>query len=582
MSWKSASQRYAWIPVVLVLPWLLLWPAPLVFTTHVLSAPDQEAVSHLWGLWAALDALDPVVVHTDRIHWPLGFSFVLIEPGNLPWFALGSVLGPVAGFNMVLLGGVMVVGVAGALLTRAAGGDGAHQSLGAVVAMATPALVAGAGEGISESFAVGWVGVALGALLLHLKQDRGWRWGVLAALALALGVWGGPYNALWGAVLCGAVGLWRLRDWRRTLPIAAAALILSSPAALPLLLMRREGLPGTATRMEWDPPLPDAEGFRGGFKLGADLVDPFLPDLLIGGVPEVSHTAYLGLAALIMAVVAVVRQRRRWPWLAGALALALLSLGPWLVVWGHPLSLGDGSVSAPAGALGWLLPPLQRLTRWYRAAAVAGMLLAPLVAMALEGRWRWLAGGLVLADALLLSPGAWPVHHFDARPSGVWAQLDRPGAVVDLPPDQYWFVPEGGVRERNLLEQTWHGRPSAATFFNLSGGAAGSPPVRDLLALAKGRKRALVHDPQHLADLGYAWVVLDLTRIPDARTDRLEEALGPPVAQDERYLVYELPVQQGQAVPDFPPIMDLSPKPGRPGQPGGVQEGPGGHRRQLP
>ena len=35
------------------------------------------------------EAVDLVWVHSDRIAWPVGFDFVLIDPGNLPVFGLG-------------------------------------------------------------------------------------------------------------------------------------------------------------------------------------------------------------------------------------------------------------------------------------------------------------------------------------------------------------------------------------------------------------------------------------------------------------------------------------------------------------
>ena len=90
-------RRAGWIIALALLPWVLLWPAPMVLSTHLLSAPDQEAVQHLWGLWAASGELEPVVVQADRISWPVGFEFVLIDPGNVPWFLLGSLLGDLDG-----------------------------------------------------------------------------------------------------------------------------------------------------------------------------------------------------------------------------------------------------------------------------------------------------------------------------------------------------------------------------------------------------------------------------------------------------------------------------------------------------
>lgn len=571
----------AWLlpAVILTLPWLLLWPAPLVFTTDLLSSPLEETVQHLWGLWAAWQAGDPILVDTDRISWPTGFRFVLIDPGNLPAFSLGMALGPAAAFNTILITGVMGMGVAGALATRALGGDRGARALGAVAAMCCPALLSNAGEGITESFSVFWVGVAVAALVLHVGDRRpgalGWTWGALSAAAIGMSVWGGPYNGLWVALACGAVGVAHLRQWRRTVPVGVAGALLAAPVGWAIVMHRTDGLPGTASRQQWLRPVLDASVWRGGNLSGADALDWIVPGPLTGGYTDSGHSAYLGVVAVTLAVVAVARDRSRWPWLAGAVGFALVSLGLYVTVRGELVAVGDGYLLAPMGALAKVAPPLLRFTRWYRAAAVAGLLLAPLVAVAL-GRGRVVVGALLVADACLLAPRAWPIVHFDARPSPVWAALDGEGAVVELPPVQWSFVPEGGVRDENLLQQTWHGRANSGTFFNLSGGAANSTEVTALFRLAMGQGAAK-DAPLRLAGMGYRWLVVDRTRFDRLDEGALEAALGPPVVRDGHYLVYALPEATERVEPRFPPWHSPVPPPGGERPKGHV--GPGGHRQ---
>lgn len=573
----TPRQAVALAVALVALPWLLLWPAPLVFTSHLLSAPDEEAVQHLWGLWAAWQAGDPITVTTDRISWPIGFSFVLIDPGNVPWFGLGhAIAGPAAGYNLVLLAGIAGMGVAGALGAKAAGGDGRASVVGAVAAMACPALLSNSAEGITESFSVGWVGVALAALVLHL-QGTGWAWGAVSAVAIAGAVWGGPYNALWVAIACGAVGLARIGEARRTVPVGLAGAVLSAPILLAAAAERVDGLPGTASRQAWVRPILDPTVWRGGNLAGADLLDPWLPAPLTDGLAVDGHSAYLGVVVLGLAIAAVVQDRRRWPWLAGAAGFVVLSLGLVLAVHGHYVTLGGGAVLAPVGFLAQLAPPLLRFTRWYRAAAVAGLLLAPLVGLAGARRPGWAVLALLL-DACLLAPRAWPVRRFDARPSPVWAAMTDPGAVAELPPVQWAFVPEGGVRDQNLLEQAWHGRPTSGTFFNLSGGAASSGELAALLDCAIGKGPAGIA-PQRLAGMGYRYVVVDRTRFKDDLSEpSLEASLGAPILRDARYLVYRLPDATGEVAPRFPPWRSPVPPPGPPPKPQG-QEGPGGHHQ---
>ena len=572
----TPRQWGVWAALLIGLPWLLLWPAPLVWPSHLLSGPDEEAVQHLWGLWAAVQAGDVVSVTTDRISWPTGFSFVLIDPGNLPVFALGdAIAGPAAGYNLVLLAGISLMGVAGALGAAAAGGDGRARLVATVAAMASPALLSNAAEGITESFSVGWCGVAVSALLLHLR-DGGWRWGALSATAIAGAVWGGPYNALWVALLCGAVGLARLREARRTVPVGLVGALLAAPVLVAAAAERVDGLPGTASRQAWIRPLLDPTVWRGGNLAGADLLDPWLPAPLTDGYAADGHSAYLGVVVLLLAIAAVAADKRRWPWLAGAAAFVVLSFGLVLAVRGVYVTVGGGVLLAPVGFLAQVCPPLLRFTRWYRAAAVAALLLAPLVGLAGSRRPGWVIVALIM-DACWLAPRAWPVRTFDARPSPVWAAMPDPGAVAELPPVQWAFVPEGGVRDQNLLEQTWHGRASSGTFFNLSGGAASSGELAAMMDTALGKGPAGVA-PQRLAGLGYRYVVVDRTRFKgDLSESSLAASLGAPLLRDARYLVFRLPDAKEKIEARFPPWRSPVPPSGPPPRQG--QAGPGGHHQ---
>jgi hypothetical protein len=444
--------------------------------------------------------------------------------------------------------------------------------------MCTPALLSNSAEGITESFAVGWCGVALAALLMYLNPPHRRAWGAVAAFALAASVWGGPYNGAWSAALCGAVGVAHARQWRRLVPVAALAWIGAAPVLGSLLLERVDGLPGTASRARWVRPILDATVFRGGNLAGADVLDLALPGFVTGGEAPAGHTAYLGVFAILLAISSVVRDRSRWPWLAGAGAFAIAAMGLHVTLGGRLVEVGSATLLAPVGLLAKGAPVLLRLTRWYRAAAVAGLLLAPLVAL-VPSRARWLAGLLLVADACLLTPRAWPVRHFDARPSPVWAALDAPGALVELPPVQWAFVPEGGIRDENLLQQTWHGRPNTGTFFNLSGGAASSREVSALMAVAIGKGRA-GDAPERLAGLGYRYVIVDRTRFGGVPETALEATLGAPIIVDGHYVVYALPDVQETVSPDFPPWRSPAPPPiGEPGDGGPAMSGPGGHHQ---
>ncbi|MEC8423903.1 MAG: hypothetical protein VX000_09010, partial [Myxococcota bacterium] len=230
---------------------------------------------------------------------------------------------------------------------------------------------------------VGWVGIHLALLLAVRREGRPWQC-VAATISGAAAWYTGPYNGVWAALLGAALGLAALPGlargaWRpvaRLLGVAAGMLGLVIPLAGAVLEARPAGLPGSAGRSGLPAVQDWPDRFRGGLETGADLLDPLLPVFLTGHEAPVPHTAYLGAALLLAAVVGLLRDPRRWPWLLGAAAFSVLSLGPWIYVAGRAARVGNALIPGPAAALMLLVPGLSRITRWYRAGAVASLLLA--------------------------------------------------------------------------------------------------------------------------------------------------------------------------------------------------------------
>lgn len=538
----------------------LLWPFPRVWSSEILAAPDQEAAAHIWGLWAALTTGQPLVVDTDLLAWPDGVRLVLVDPVHLPAFGLGSLLGgPIAGYNLVLLAGLLTCAVGGWLLARELGGA---PWLGAAAAMCNPALLASAGDGQTENFAVGWVGVHLALLLRFLRQgDR--RLGAAAGVALALCWYGGPYNGLFAsgaATVTGLAYLWRGRRDRRprgpTLArlgaVALIGLALASPELYAVIRLRDPSLPGGASFDGLRARSPAPAGWRGGIPDGADLLDPWLPVGLTGGEAAASHTAYLGVVLVGAALLAVARDRARWRWLAGALAFVALGLGPWLSLGGQDVEVAGRDVAGPAGWLILAIPALGRITRWYRAAAVGHLLLAALASTLGTGS-RLRALGLVAAmavDATLLAPLRWPLQSTPAPTVAAYEALP-PGAVLELPRRTSGEPPPGQWRDRTALAQTLHGRAVVGTIMGLpepTGAAGWQSHVETLMRT--GRARA-----EHLADLrraglrGLALLVRYRAPPPDA-VKNLNKCLGPPVARDDEVWMYDLEGRGPGRAPD--------------------------------
>lgn len=529
---------------IAVLPALLLWPLPLVFARALVSSPLSEGPAHLWGWWAAWHAGQFTTLHSDRLNHPDGLVLQLIDPLHAFVFALGAWAGPAAGFNLVLCFGLAIAGLGGALLAREAGADRPGLLLGAVIGLSAPTVVAVAADGITEGLGVGWAAVQL-ALLLRLRRGASpARVGALAA-AIAAGVTTGPYNALFIAIVDVPVGLWMLRRTRAPLVAAGIAALLCAPY-LRGLLQRPEGMPGSEARAGLGLPTP-VSVWRGGLERGVDLLDLFVPAPLTGPASDLPHTAYLGVATLGLAalgaraLVHAGRAREGCIWLGGAALFASLALGPWLSVGGSYLTLGDRPLLGPAGLLS-LYTPLGRLSRWYRAGAVAVFLLIPLAVVALRGRAAWVASLLVLLDARLLAPLPRAFDTIDARPSTALAVADGP--IAELP-SVHPLLRADDVADLNLLLQVHHGQPTNGTLHAMVG-AANSPSLGAIRRVAslEAPEQDAARATRTLAKNGYRYLAIYRQHFSEEGIGAVTDDLGPPLASDDRVVLWRIVEKQ--------------------------------------
>ncbi|MCB9763022.1 MAG: hypothetical protein H6739_24695 [Alphaproteobacteria bacterium] len=521
------------LAVLAALPLVALWPLPRALNQGLLAAPGQEAADHLFGLHAALEAADPVIVDTLLAGWPVGTRFVLVDPLHLVPFGLGSLIGPIAGYNLVLWFGVLVAGLAGALLSRELGG---RMWVGAALAVTSPPLLSSVSEGQTENFAVGWVALQLFLLLRYLRSGRP-GWGAAAAVALAACFYGGPYNGVFAALIDGAVGLWWVRRRPGVLGVGALAAALVAPLAYGVLYLRGDHLPGALARAA----LPEAtgllHGFRGGLRYGIDLTDAWAPAPLTGGTADIAHTGYIGIIALVLAGIAVARDRRLWPWLAGGLAFLLVALGPHLYWKGEVLRWGGQPLLAPVGVLIEALPEVGRMNRWYRAAAVASLLLIPLAARACRPSWLV---AFAVADALWLSPVPWPHGVQQPRFAADLLTLEAPGPLLEVPHHQDHAVRDNPGDE-NLYAAALHGRPLSGSFLGIPGWLAPHPLYRQLQEVGQrgGDAGPVV---AAFAEQGFAYLVWypEYARLSPQGRRALDAALGPPVVRKPELVVWRL------------------------------------------
>ncbi len=531
------------LAVLALLPIVLTWPLARVFLTQVVAAPDQEAAPHIWGLWAAGRTGQALTLSTDLQAFPEGIELILVDPFNLPLFHLGALMGPAAGYNLLLFTGVVMMGVAGALLATE---WDAPPWLGAVAAMACPTLLANAADGMTEGFGVGLVGI-FAALMLRAARTGSSRAWLAAAVVLGLTPWAGPYNAVWAGLLgmgFAAAGLVRRRTdlLFRTIGVGLGGALLGLPVGLAIFRSRSDALPGGSDRAGLPEIVDNPAIFRGGVRTGADLLDPFLPVQLTGGEAPVSHTAYQGIVVLLCAIWVARSHRSARAWLLGAVGFIVLSFGPWLYWGGSVLRLSGAPLAAPAGLAILAVPVLGRLTRWYRAGAVATLLLAPLAARA--GRTPHIQVGIALAiclDVLVCAPLAWPLHHSALPDVTALQHLPEPGALLELPPVTSGEPPPGRWRDLTAIAQVLHGRPVGGAMMGLgvsTRARSGTDAMRALMR--SGRLDPTDHTRLREAGFRYGVVHRNHFQLPDGARQRLTDCFGPPVLESPALLVHDL------------------------------------------
>ena len=183
------------------------------------------------------------------------------------------------------------------------------------------------------------------------------------------------------------------------------------------------------------------------------------------------------------------------------------------------------------------------MTRWYRAGAVATLLLAPVAAHAAK---RWPAAlalsALILVDGRALGPAPLDLGHVAVLPAGALVGLEGP--IAEKPP-QFPVRQRGVTADLNLLLQVQHGQPTTGTIDAVPGAATTGPGMRSIqrsLALPPGADglRLAEQGAALLSRDGYRWLAVYPGRVRGSGEPSVAATLGPPVAEDARVRVYRL------------------------------------------
>jgi hypothetical protein len=562
----SAALPYALPALALV---LLTWPLAVDPVGQLIGAPDLEAIDHLWTLWLGLRD-GPLLIETQRVDFPKGFTWVLGDPLHLLPYGLGELLGgPALGFNLVQLWSLALGGLAAAVAAPVFLREEAPPAwLSATFGICGPAMLGGLFTGMTEAQPMGWVLLSLAGLVAAARQPT---WGRVAAAAAALGAcfWSGPYVAIYAGMLLAPLGCALLLGAGRAgalrvagvgLAVGLLGLLIGAPVIDAILHHRPAGVPGTgsiADAVIAEPGLPQNR------MLGADLGQLLLP--LRSAIGADLHVVYLGSGMLVLGLIGA--RLRQHALLVGLFALSVvLSLGFWLQVGGQMPEVGGQPVFLPAGVLSVQVDALGQSPRWYRMAMVAGLLLAPLAGAGVErlvGAWPrgggWLRLGaalLVIADATFLTPLPWPRATIPLRlpegmsslPEGPWLELPRPrGRLVShaagTPVAAGGAQSTGsGLRHPELLYQTVHGHSMAANVYQPPTAETRSEADRiadRLLEIARdGDPEEVASLRARLVEMGFVWIV----HVPTGKTSerRFSPTLGPADVRHPGLLAWRL------------------------------------------
>lgn len=526
------SRRVA-VAFVVLAAVLATWPLVITLPTALLGEPQGELDNHVWMAWfGGRDA--------PMRNLPAGFPLPLIDPVHLLWWAPARLFGPVVTWNLGIVGDVALAALGAWALAREAGAE-RGAVIAAVAAVASPFLGGMLEFSISEAWPTGWLALHAAALL-RLSRTGEKRAAVAAGAALSAFLLSGWYHVAFGAVAeLGLLG-WLLLRRPRVVPWA---LLAAGVAALPLIPLWRT----TQARAEiWAPRisgLTRAETYTDWAvnpRFGTDLLNLFTPHL--DGAP-LARTTYVGLAVLTLALVGLTRPSGR-ALFALALPLYVLTLGHWLRVGGEPIA---GLGPLPAGWLVGTFSAPRAISHWYRAAGPASVFFvgaAAVGAHVLLSRWPRLTlplAGLVLADALLLSPTPWPRPSFVPDPPPAILKLE--GGLVQLPFSEGRGLANVTSHRPYDLWQVFHEQPIAENYEGPDVLLAESPTVAGWQRACSDRApiaRTSRTPEEDLAWLGTQarWVVVHLPLARRGCVAAVTRSLGEPDVEEAEIVAWRL------------------------------------------
>ena len=426
--------KIKWVIAVCLLVFVVTWPV-VVNPNELIGHQLGEVDNHFWMFWRAKEMF---VGHWPVSNFPVGIEIPIMDPVNLPVYALGAMVDPVIGYNLVVFFNLFLAFWGGWYLAVELNVSSRAAVTAGVALASSPFLSGIASFGITESLTLGWLGLHVGSL---------WAWHnrrsvvslVFASASLVALLFSGWYAALIAllveilvfVVLC-------VKSYKRGL--RGFVLGFFAQGLLASLLIAPRFFQFLGQRDLWagrwhggvHPPPEYLPHWRTMSSAGSDLINLFLPAL---EPVSVSKSVYLGVIVLLLSVAGGKRARGL---IALALVFMVLALGYWFTVGGRTVWFGV-PLSLPALWLTRAFPSLEGVGHWYRLVAPAVLFLSVAAAMGVDKlakRWSpifWVAPVLVLCDSLAFSQTPWPRSQVESALPAIYEEMTDGGAVVQIP-----------------------------------------------------------------------------------------------------------------------------------------------------
>jgi hypothetical protein len=472
---KKALTQLLLVALYVVLTLVLTYPLVIHFCTHVMGTDIWafDEYTFIWNMWwfkHSLLELQSNPLFSDYIFYPLGISLVLytynlfnalVSLPLQPWLGLPAIA------NLINVLSLAFSGYGTYLLLRYLLRVDEQQEA-RVLPLECAAFIGGlvyafssyhfvyAALGHNELVTTQWLPLYT-LFLTKTLRERQWRnavlAGVFAALAMLCDMLFGVFLAFMTLVVLGFVGLRRVATVafaKRFGVLLLAFLVLYGAVAYPVL---REFSRGDYAMEGWghsEKLLVDLWGFLTPTSLHPLLGGDWTQELIAvreGTARFVDvNTVFVGWAVLVLALFASVRHWARLKaWTLGAIASAVLAMGPLLHVNGRSLFDLDGlQVNVPLPFLILHYIPFVNANRVpHRFSAVLTLCLAVLVGFAaytillrVRGRTVVLGVSAVLSALVLFEHLSVPMPLTDARvPEWYYTLAEEPGdfAILEFP-----------------------------------------------------------------------------------------------------------------------------------------------------